>query len=312
MADLARFRMLISYHYFQRQNIDEMLAKYFPDGDPEVFADSGAFSAKTQGAPVDVHEYAGWLKRFESRFFTYSNLDVIGDGAEAAEGTWVNQRILEDEHGLKPIPVFHAGEPWEALERYLEAGYPYIALGGLVGRPVASIMAWLVRAFRMAEGTAVFHGFGLTSWEPILALPWFSIDSSSWGSGYRFGFLRLFDPGTCREVRVQMFDPKDVYLKAKLIRRLGGDPACFATRENYDRRHACYVAATSWREAEAFLRRRHGEVSMPEGTAVGLRWYCADSQVQNLSYYDKGLRLYLADTNMRDLAAGAGQEAPAQ
>ena len=109
--------MLISYHYF-KQPIEPMMTKWFPGEWPEIFADSGAYSALSQGVDIDIDVYAEWLKANRHLFFVYANLDVIGDGAIAAEATWANQRILED-HGLAPLPVFHAGEPLDALERLL-------------------------------------------------------------------------------------------------------------------------------------------------------------------------------------------------
>lgn len=325
---MSRFRVLLSYHYFkQAEDMGRLLDEHFgADTHPEVFADSGAFSALTQGAPIDLHQYARWLQANERHFAVYANLDVIGDGEAAAEGTWQNQRVLEDEYGLRPLPVFHAGEPWSALERYLEAGYRYIALGGLVGRPRNSIMPWLVSCFRRAEGVAVFHGFGLTSWEPLKALPWYSVDSSSWGSGYRYGIVRLWDD---RRGRMEVFtlEHENRYKHGQLLRTYGFTPADIEPGTDGLRQRLAALSAASWRRAEAWLRRRHGRIQIPgapDDVPPGLRWYnadnapsnlangaeglrlyCADGSLQNLGDGAQGLRLYLADTNLNDLAAGA-------
>jgi hypothetical protein len=298
-------RILISYHYFRSTDLDRLFGEQWGDPKPEVFADSGAFSALTQGADVRVDEYAAWLKRWGHWFTVTANLDVIGDGAAAAEGTARNQAILEDA-GLRPLPVFHAGEPWDALDRYLADGYPYIALGGLVGRAVATIMPWLVQCFQRAAGRAVFHGFGLTSWEPLAALPWYSVDSSSWGSSFRYGQLRLFDPRRGRWVvgaigdRASLFRPP----VAALIREHGFDPMTFADREQYTRDAACKLSAVAWWRAEQWLRGRHGPVGIPGGDGPrGLRWYCADGSADGRNLLDaaRGLRMYLADTSTTNL-----------
>jgi len=47
-------RMLISYHYARRIDMEAAVAR-FPER-PKVFANSGAFSALTLGAPIDVVE----------------------------------------------------------------------------------------------------------------------------------------------------------------------------------------------------------------------------------------------------------------
>lgn len=301
-----RFRVLISYHYFRNVDLDELFGTNWPGPAPEVFADSGAYSAKSQNADVRVAEYATWLERWQHHFTVAANLDTIGDGPEAAAGTLTNQRYLED-RGLTVLPVFHAGEPWSALEHYLEAGYPYVALGGLVGRPVPSIMAWLVRCFRMAGASTVFHGFGLTSWRPLADLPWYSVDSSSWGASYRYGQLRLFDAQRGRWVQASVGNHAELYKPdvARLIREHGFDPADFADRARYTRERTCQLSAVTWWRAEQWVRRRHGPVAMPAGDRPpGLRWYCADGSGPNLSDGAAGLKLYLASEHV-DGAAGS-------
>ena len=49
-----RLRILLSYHYFGREDLDALLAKHFTEPYPEIFLDSGAFSAKTQGVNSGV------------------------------------------------------------------------------------------------------------------------------------------------------------------------------------------------------------------------------------------------------------------
>lgn len=284
------FRMLLSYHYFRGNDMHDILDRMFPtDPRPEVFADSGAFSALTQGAPVDVDEYGKWASTFKDRFRVIANLDVIGDGEESAEGTWTNQKILEENYGLRVLPVFHAGEPWSALDRVLEHGYRYVALGGLVGRPVRSIMPWLVKCFRHAEGRAVFHAFGLTSWEPMFELPWYSIDSSTWVSGYRFGFVKLYDPKTRRLVQVPVSrHRRDAFDYAHIVRALGFAPADLTGHEtdgHVDRKLLVKLSSTGWRRIEAMFRERHGEIRIlgDNDAPAGLRLYLADSAIRDLS-----------------------------
>ncbi len=306
-----RMRVLISFHYFRTTDLDRLFGDDWPGPAPEVFADSGAFSALTQGADVNLDTYAAWLERWGHWFQVAANLDTIGDGAEAAAGTRANQEALE-ERGLPVLPVFHAGEPWEALEHYLDSGYTYIALGGLVGRPVPSIMPWLVRCFRMAQGRAVFHGFGLTSWEPLAGLPWYSVDSSSWGASYRYGQLRLFDEANGRWVQAAVGNHAELYAPsvASLIRDHGYDPGDFADRERYTRERTCRISAVAWWRAEQWIRRRHGRIEMPASERPpGLRWYCADANPLRLSAGAAGLRMYLADTSTTGMKQAADERA---
>ena len=62
-----------------KESIDELLEKKFAPHVPEIFIDSGGFSAKTQGAEIDLSAYVAFLKRYAHRITVYANLDVIGD-----------------------------------------------------------------------------------------------------------------------------------------------------------------------------------------------------------------------------------------
>lgn len=254
-----KLRILLSYHYYKDTDLDALFAKYFSEPYPGVFADSGAFSAFTQGEPINWRDYAAWVKRWRHLFTVYANLDVIGD----AEGTLTNQKRLEDA-GLSPLPVFHTGEDWSYLEQYIKQ-YPYIALGGMVPymRFPKKIMPWIIQCFKKAKGQSVFHGFGATSWKIIRDLPWYSVDSSSWGQGFRFGEVPLFDEKKGRFFKASLGDTKSCYKCGALFRRLGFDPEDFADRSRNDRAKICAVSALSYMLAEQWLRKRHGEIRIP-------------------------------------------------
>jgi hypothetical protein len=251
-------RVLLSYFYYRNVDLDELLEKYFPGNYPDIFADSGAFSGMTRGVVIDVEEYAEWLHRYKHLFSAYANLDVIQD----AEATWENQQKLEDA-GLEPVPAFHVLEDWKWLERYLE-GYRYIALGvaGMQARGDA-IMAWLTRCFQMAGERAVYHGFGLTSWQVMASFPWYSVDSSSWGQGFRYGTISLFDARIGRFHKLRLGSREDWLRHSTTVRAWGFDPLDFADRARNDRAKICAISALSYMRAEQWLRRHHGAIRIP-------------------------------------------------
>lgn len=151
-----------------------------------IFLDSGAYSARSLGVPVNLDEYIAFIKEYHEYIEVYPNLDVIGD----AEATWENQKIMEAA-GLHPIPCYHYGEDFKYLERYVQ--YPYMALGGMVGASKPTIFAWLDVCWKIICDTperlpkCKVHGFGMTSVDFILRYPWWSIDSTSWLAKGRFG-----------------------------------------------------------------------------------------------------------------------------
>jgi hypothetical protein len=293
-----RLRILLSYWYYKDTDLESLFRKYFTEPWPEVFADSGGFSADSQGGVIDWRDYAAWIKRWKPLLQTYANLDIIGN----PEATWENQERLEGV-GLAPLPVFHVGSDWSYLERYIER-YQYIALGGMVPhmRYHRRLMPWLVRAFKMAQGQAVYHGFGATAWRVVCSLPWYSVDSSSWGQGFRYGQVPLFDERKCAFVEAKLGDPISCYKHAALFRRLGFNPADFADRARNDRAKVCAVSALSYMMAERYLRRRHGEIRIPkrEGESVGLRTHLADANPMRFVEAMNGAsvdRLHLSDTS---------------
>ena len=86
-----------------------------------VFLDSGAYSALTKGAKIDIQDYIKFIKENLSVLDLYANLDVIYN----AEATLANQQIMEKE-GLSPIPCYHAGEDFSYLQYYIK-NYDYIS-----------------------------------------------------------------------------------------------------------------------------------------------------------------------------------------
>ncbi len=291
-----RLRVLLSYWYYKDTKLDQLFAKYFTEPYPEVFADSGGYSAFTQGVDINWRDYATWLKQWQGLISTYATLDVIGDHA----ATMANQRRLEDA-GLAPIPAFHVGSAYDDLAALTEE-YRYIALGGLVPymRTPNRVMPHLVKCFRLAEGRAVFHGFGVTTWKVLKALPWYSVDSSSWGSGFRFGQVPVFDSGRGRFHVLAIGDPNAWAQHGALVRSLGFDPQDFADRSRYDRAKVCALSALSYMQAERWLRQLHGEIRIPgdEGAPAGLRAHLVDASPINLRDADAGIKLHLVEHSL--------------
>ena len=155
-----------------------------------LFLDSGAYSAFTQGVPIDIDEYVSFIKKHRPSLSVAACLDVIGDG----EATYQNFKYME-EQGADPMPVYHQGTDEKFLLSYLDQGYDYIALGGMVGGSSSSLKAWLDRLFDRyltdAQGnpTIKVHGFGITGFQYLWRYPWYSVDSTSWLKTAAFGVV---------------------------------------------------------------------------------------------------------------------------
>ena len=158
----------------------------------DLFLDSGAFSAWSQGEEIDIQKYIAFIKENEKYINLYSNLDVIGDAA----GTWKNQQIME-QAGLNPIPVFHYGEDIKWLKRLVKKKYKYISLGGMVPISTKDLILCLDIIWKKyltdEKGIPIakIHGFGLTSLKLMLRYPWYSVDSTSWVVTGRMGSIYI-------------------------------------------------------------------------------------------------------------------------
>lgn len=142
----------------------------------KLFLDSGAFSNFTGKSEATLPKYIEYLKRSSGLWTCYAAMDVIGD----AEGTWRNVRKMEDA-GLKPIPCFHHGSSFKALEKILK-NHKHIALGGMV--PIARrydlLKPWLDECFRTIGKDVRVHGFGICSMRLFKRYPFHSADATSW------------------------------------------------------------------------------------------------------------------------------------
>jgi len=293
-------KFLLSYHYFKKEDLDALVATM--PVRPMIFADSGAYSAFSQGAEINIKEYAAWLKRWQHLFSVYVNLDVIRD----PKATSQNQAILE-RMGLEPIPVFHTGTDFKHLDRLMKR-YPYIALGGMVGAERKATLRWAATCHKRAQDYgSVFHGFGQTSMDNIMSIPWYSVDSSSWGGGFMYGRIDLWDNRNSRWRNCLIGNRASVAKVAPLIREHGFDPAVFADRTLYHRSYAVRLAAVAWHRFEKFLRQRHGPIPLPN-RADGTHIYLADTSGVNQRDAAQGLNIYLvsgrAMYNEQEAAAG--------
>lgn len=242
---------LESYHYVHKPKAVERMRR---EG-VKVFLDSGAFSAFSMGVKVDLPKYCDYIHRnldiiehVDGQPLA-SVLDAIGD----ADGTWHNQRAMED-LGVRPLPCYHYGEPVEVLQYYIE-NYSYITIGGMVPISTPQLKLWLDRLWKDyltdENGFPVVkvHGFGLTSLPLMMRYPWYSVDSSTWVQWAANGMILV--PGTVgqvdvsskssrRKIRGQHMDsvsPLETAAIEKSIRSFGGDP---------DRLRDLYFSRWAW------------------------------------------------------------------
>lgn len=172
----------------------------------ELILDSGAFSAWRLGDAIDLRAYIEYVKRYGHLFKAYVCLDTIPGSLgrmdrsaaaieASAAASYRNQQVMRDA-GLSPIPVFHQGERYEWLERYLADGEPYVGISPYLNSTSREITRWLDQVFSAltdARGRPLVrtHGFGVSHPAIIGRYPWCSVDSTSWNIAPSHGLIRV-------------------------------------------------------------------------------------------------------------------------
>lgn len=286
-------RILLSYWYWQKFNLADIFTTHGKGPlYPEVFADSGAFSAYSMGKTIDVHAYADWLHQWKDWLNLYANLDVKGSVA----GGLKNLAALEA-HGLHPIPVYHAGEPWSVLVDFAKS-YPLVALGGVAGNMTISTktrLRWLVRCFELAGSLTRFHGFGIMDNNSLTHFPFYSVDATSWMAGGRYGRLMLFNQEKRRLESTSIYDTKALYRLGPVFRALGYSPADIAKPETRHWLKVDEVSGAAYMGVEPYLRQRFGPVSLRED------WPGVRNLAHQLDAAGPGLKLFLGANTMNHL-----------
>ena len=82
-SDMGVKNFLISYWYERQLNLIDKV--YSCTEKPNIFLDSGAYSAMTQDITIDIDEYIDFCKENKSRVSLIACLDVIGDPEASRE-----------------------------------------------------------------------------------------------------------------------------------------------------------------------------------------------------------------------------------
>lgn len=206
---LRRFgikEILVSYHYLRKslRSFEELLKEVY-EQDGIFMTDSGAFSFMRQfheGHPEYdkltseefwlpyLEEYVAWLRKHKEYIFVAANLDLDKVVGEEIVRKW-NKKYFEplEAEGLQIVYVAHRTNgdlKFTNLEYYCKR-YKYV---GVNQRDKA--YAHKVATIANKYGTRI-HGFAWTAFELCKRYPFFSVDSTTWLGGTRYGTTYDYD-----------------------------------------------------------------------------------------------------------------------
>lgn len=167
-----------------------------------LFIDSGAYSAHTRNAELDVDAYIEYLNSIDDQLHIFAQVDKIPGVfrqpktkeqlAEAPELSWKNYLYMRDKlkSPKKLLPIFHQGEDYKWLHNMLEwtdengEHIPYIGISPANDQPVKEKERFIDKCFRIIEKSSNpnvnTHAFGMTSLHILERYPFTSADSTSW------------------------------------------------------------------------------------------------------------------------------------
>lgn len=273
--------VLASFFYFKDQDLDA-----WPD--LTFIGDSGAFSAWSSGVTLTTKDLAEWAKLWQHRLKWIAALDVIGNPVKS----YSNWRDMVDIHGVNAVPSIHFGTNPAELDKYARRGADLVGLGGGGMAPAKAQMRWLISVFKYAREhhpDMQFHGWGRTSVQSRM-LPFYSIDSSSWTSGFRFGTLTVADPSNGYKklsIRTNGRDAYKPHIAKVLTNYYGVSPKKVAYSKSETRPDIVRLAALSEAATEDQFRKQHGGVKEPTW-AVNQKAITANAGQRSLHLAESG------------------------
>lgn len=137
-----------------------------------------------------LQRYIDFCAKYGDRCVPYVNLDILFN----SEKTWDNQKAMES-YGLHPLPVFHIGEDFKWLSKYVD-NYDYLGISGLAAgiKKSTYIQSFGDRVFRYIHASKQeikIHGFGATSYDLFSRYPFYSTDSTTWIKHAAYGNIMV-------------------------------------------------------------------------------------------------------------------------
>lgn len=152
--------------------------------------DSGAFTFMNTPQKIDYKQYArkfiDFINQNDIKHFFELDIDLL----IGYEETLKLRKFIEQETNKRTIPVFHKTRGLKEWEKMCEE-YNYVAIGTIGEyRTHPEILKHLLRIARKYK--AKVHGLGFTSLTKLHEYDFYSVDSTSWNCGNRFGTVYKF------------------------------------------------------------------------------------------------------------------------
>lgn len=166
--------------------------------------DSGAFTfmSNTKKGKINwkeyIDKYIEFINKYDIKYFFELDIDVIVGYENVKKIT----KYIEERTQKKVIPVWHKSRGLEEWKR-LTKEYEYVAIGGIVTKEIKpKEQKYFTPLLEIAKkNNCKVHGLGYTNLKGLEKYKFYSVDSTSWKSGNRFGTLYLFENNKLKQIK---------------------------------------------------------------------------------------------------------------
>lgn len=194
---MKKSKYILASYYYVKSSEEDFVKGWGADN---FILDSGAFSfsaGRDEGKKLykeEVEEYLegyiDYIKRFNVKHFVELDIDSIFGYGYVLE----LREKLEKAVGRKCIPIWHSSRGKDEFIRMCKE-YDYAGVGGIAGGEELSKHKdkyFMLNRLAKRYGSKL-HGMGFTPTERLNQYGFYSVDSTSWRSGGRFGVYYFFD-----------------------------------------------------------------------------------------------------------------------
>lgn len=214
--DLGIRDFLISFHYIQNRHLN--MEKEYGGLGVKFLIDSGAHTyqndPKYASETVEFWEnhlkkYLAWVKKNKDYIFAIANFDYENlVGAEVVK-RW-NEQYFEPfmlETGIPVCFVWHQ-DSYDDWERYCKR-YPYVGFSSVNTSGESIEMGEYINKLKIAEKhDSLVHGFGMTRTSMLPRLPFYTVDSTTWLAGLKYGEISVWNGTKMSRIKKTEFESK--------------------------------------------------------------------------------------------------------
>lgn len=207
LSDLMHYckYALMSFYYLEKNRKEITKQIYTTRNELDNFMlDSGAFTFMSNAKKITTKEmddyvtrYIKFIKKHQIKRYVELDVDKIFGYQYVKD---VRER-LEKEIGYQCIPVWHKSRGIENFKETVEK-YNYIAIGGFAIKDIRKTEYQKIKKLIQYANSkkCKVHGLGFTPNEAH-EFGWYSVDSSSWRSGVRYGSVYKFENGKIKTIK---------------------------------------------------------------------------------------------------------------